>query len=174
MRFRQPKSGNTADIYDPVWVPALIFGTVYFLYKQLWLNAIISLIAAIATVGLSWFVYPFFSHMLVRWEYRQRGWLVRDDDLGDTPVHGVYANQVIVREGACPTPHRKIARVSATTYKSFPFSDEPTQASVEAKLRDEALRVGANEVINVSYRRKSLTLLGWGALIGEGLAIRTE
>lgn len=174
MRFKNPKNGDVTDLYDPVWVVVLLFGVIYFAYKKLWLNAILSLSLAIFTVGISWFFYPFFAKSLIRWEYKQRRWLDRTDGLGDIEHRGTYADDVVVQEGDCEHPYRKIARVEASTYKPFPFSPEPSVESVAEKLRDEAMKVGANRVINVSYRRKSSTWIGWGALIGEGIAVRVE
>ena len=52
----------------------LLFGPIYFAAKGVWLHAVIALIAALATSGLSWLIYPFFAKGIVCRAYARRGW----------------------------------------------------------------------------------------------------
>jgi len=56
----------------------LLFGTLYFLLKGIWIHAIISLILAIFTWGLSWLIYPFFSKNIIINHYLKNGWKLVD------------------------------------------------------------------------------------------------
>jgi hypothetical protein len=52
----------------------LLFGPIYFAAKGVWLHAVIALLAALATMGLSWLIYPFFAKGIVYKAYARRGW----------------------------------------------------------------------------------------------------
>jgi hypothetical protein len=43
----------------------LLFGPFYFAAKGAWIHAVIALLAALVTMGLSWLVYPFFAKGIV-------------------------------------------------------------------------------------------------------------
>jgi len=73
MRFEHPTNGyvETAN-YPALW--CLLFGPVYFAFKGIWTQAAASLLLAIFTGGLSWFVYPFFARRQVQKHYLRQGW----------------------------------------------------------------------------------------------------
>ncbi|HRN77073.1 hypothetical protein [Ottowia sp.] len=172
MQFKNPKNGEVADLYEPFWGIVLLFGFFYFIYKKIWINAGISLVLAIMTAGLSWLIYPFFAKSLVKWEYRQRGWLDLEDGFGEVEVKGMYAKNIPVSTSDSTDNYSKIAKISAMAYKPLPFSPEPTEEIINEKLQHEAVRLGANAVINVTYEKKKSTWVGWGGLVGHGWAVR--
>lgn len=72
-RFRNPANGYVETI-DKAWLWCLLFGCIYLAYKGAWMAAVLALLLAFLTGGLSWFVYPFFARQLVAKSYMQRGW----------------------------------------------------------------------------------------------------
>jgi hypothetical protein len=61
------------------------------------------------------------------------------------------------------------ARVTAATL----FSKTPTVEDVNLKLREQAVRIGANAVINVSYSR-GVSATSWKALTANGTAVLAD
>ena len=61
------------------------------------------------------------------------------------------------------------ARVGAATI----FSKTPTIEDVNFKLREEAMKKGANAVINVKYER-GISATSWKALTASGTAVFAE
>jgi hypothetical protein len=71
---QEPAPGRGGDL-GPPWqvvkhhsVPflwCLLFGPFYFAAKGAWIHAVIALLAALVTMGLSWLVYPFFAKGIV-------------------------------------------------------------------------------------------------------------
>jgi len=64
----------------------MVFGSAYFAYKGAWKHALLSLVAAIVTFGISWLVYPFFAYRCVTESYLERGWeQISHDQRDDSP-----------------------------------------------------------------------------------------
>jgi len=74
MWFKNPQNGYTEGIAN-AWVWALLFGCLYFAIKGVWTHAIVGLILAIMTMGLSWLIYPFFTDSIMRKHYLRSGWV---------------------------------------------------------------------------------------------------
>lgn len=53
----------------------LVFGPLYFLAKGNVKHAILSLSAALLTMEISWFIYPFFAPGIIRSMYFDKGYL---------------------------------------------------------------------------------------------------
>ena len=65
-------------------------------------------------------------------------------------------------------PYKNMGEVSASVTKLNPWGDEPKQADVEAKLKEEALKKGADALIFVRYEKLGAS---WNRLNGiEGKA----
>lgn len=73
MAYENPANGYREMPTTP-WLWTLLFGSFYFASKGIWFHAILSFVLAFGTLGLSWFVYPFFAHDIVRKHYLKRGW----------------------------------------------------------------------------------------------------
>lgn len=67
-------------------------------------------------------------------------------------------------------PHKIIGPVKATVKATSAFSKVPTEDDVNWKLREKALKMGANAVINVEYDRQKMGLTGWKPLNAKGQA----
>ena len=81
MRFRNPANGHIETVSHPIlWT--FLFGCFYFAYKGLWMHAAFSLVIAILTSAISWFIYPFFAPGIMRNHYLRNGWILVDDDKG--------------------------------------------------------------------------------------------
>ncbi len=51
-----------------------LFGPLYFASHGVWSHAVISLVVAVFTAGVSWLVYSFFAPSILRNAYLTRGW----------------------------------------------------------------------------------------------------
>jgi hypothetical protein len=70
-----PQTGVKEQTWEGFSWPCLFFGVFWFLYKSMWIWALVSLILAIFTSGLSWFVMPFFANGLHSKGLIKAGWL---------------------------------------------------------------------------------------------------
>ena len=61
--------------------------------------------------------------------------------------------------------------ISVTVNKTFLFSKTPTRKMVNEKLREEALKIGADAVILVRYGSVGMTGWSYGSLNGKGRAV---
>src|SRR3984893_9789208 len=77
----------------------------------------------------------------------------------DSPVHS----------GRIEQSHKQVAKISAKVSKGSLFSNSPTIEDVNFKLQEEAARIGANAVIDVTYSR--CKLLWYEVLEAQGLAV---
>lgn len=72
--FIQPNNNHKVhNDLAPLW--CFLFGSFYFLYKGATKHAIISLVVAIFTGGIAWFIYPFFASSLVENSFLERGFV---------------------------------------------------------------------------------------------------
>lgn len=73
MKFKNPTNDYVEEAsFCGLW--CLLFGCLYFAYKGMWGHAVINLILALCTMGVSHLIYPFFAGEAVRKHYLQRGW----------------------------------------------------------------------------------------------------
>ena len=73
MNFENPTNGYRESVSSP-WLWVLLFGTFYFAVKGVWTHAIVSLVLALLTVGITWLIYPFFASGIMRRHYLSKGW----------------------------------------------------------------------------------------------------
>ena len=74
-KFKNPQNGYTQSVSQAgAFFGCLAFGVLYFAYKGAWRHALISFGAAFCTLGISWFIYPFFAYRCVEHSYLERGW----------------------------------------------------------------------------------------------------
>lgn len=73
MKFKNPLNGYV-EKSEYSFFCTLLFGPLYFLVKGIWIHAIVALILARATDGISWIIYPFFAGAIVRKYYLRKGW----------------------------------------------------------------------------------------------------
>lgn len=80
MIFENPRNGFRMRIGSP-FLCTLLFGPFYFVLHGIWIHALLSLLAAVFTYGLSWLVYPLCAQGIVRHAYLSQGW----KDVTDEP-----------------------------------------------------------------------------------------
>jgi hypothetical protein len=88
MKFKNPQNGHIEEASGLAWLWVLLFGCFYFMFKGIWIHAIISFVVAIITVGLSWLVYPFFANSIVTKHYLNNGWIPVGADGEELSVPG--------------------------------------------------------------------------------------
>jgi uncharacterized protein YbjQ (UPF0145 family) len=86
---------------------------------------------------------------------------------------GVRIEDIEIHAGTMARPHRVIGEISAKVGAATMFSKAPTIEDVNFKLREEALKKGANAVINVEYGR-GISAMSWKALTASGTAVFAE
>lgn len=74
-----------------------------------------------------------------------------------------------IHTGPIEGPYRE-AGWATCTVNSLPIGRQRTIEEANAKLREVAVRMRANAVINVTYRRK-LSPISWRSLVAEGDAV---
>jgi len=82
-RFRIPSNGYEENVGE-AWLWCLLSGPIYFAAKGICFHAATSLLLAIGTGGISWFIYPFFANWSVRKHYLRNGWVPEKDEPRDT------------------------------------------------------------------------------------------
>ena len=75
-----PINKHPIPIYIGFSWPNLFFGTFWFLYKNMWGWAIISLFCSLATGGLSKLIFPFFANKLHQNHLLNSGFLGSEND----------------------------------------------------------------------------------------------
>lgn len=75
MTFKHPANGHTETIPSLAWLWMLLLGFIYLAIRGIWPHVLISLILAVCTAGISWFIYPFFIRKVIRNHYLKNGWI---------------------------------------------------------------------------------------------------
>jgi hypothetical protein len=78
-----------------------------------------------------------------------------------------------VHDGEIRRRYKVIGSIRARVGAATLFSKTPTIEDVNFKLREEALKIGANAIINVQYER-GIALTSWKALTATGIAVIAE
>lgn len=78
-----------------------------------------------------------------------------------------------IHAGGITQPHRVLGAIKARVGAATLFSKTPTIEDVNFKLLEEAMKKGANAVINVKYDR-GISATSWKALTATGMAIFAE
>ena len=69
-------------------------------------------------------------------------------------------------------PYTTLGEVSASVTKLNPWGEEPTQAQVEAKLKEEAAKKGADALIYVRYTKVGVSYNRWNGIEGKAQAVK--
>ncbi len=80
---------------------------------------------------------------------------------------------VEIHAGAVDFPFQPIRRLEAKCEAPTNFSKAPTMADVNLKLRELALQIGANAIVEVTYQ-SGPTLTSWRSIRGYGIAVKKE
>lgn len=173
MRFQNPANGHIEEFGEATWLWVLLFGTFYFAYKQMWFHAVLSLLLAAFTAGLSWFLfYPFASKWVVRTHYAKQGWKeIKKGEANVTDPSGASTRNIRLLPGSPAGQYRTLSEVSVKLTRWTPLERKYTREDVDQRLREQAMALGANAVMNVRYDQKDRTLATDGYIEGRGVAI---
>lgn len=80
---------------------------------------------------------------------------------------------IAIHTGGIDQPYRELGEIGAKVSAGSIFSGEPTTEDVNAKLQEEAARLGANAVLYVSYDR-GMSLTSYKVLKAAGLAVALQ
>lgn len=89
------------------------------------------------------------------------------------PPHTSVVNGFLVTEGdVADRPYIQIGTVTAKAGKFSWVSRNPDHSDVDRKLREKAQQMGADAVIRVRYTPTGVSMMSWGGIKAEGMAIR--
>ena len=75
-----------------------------------------------------------------------------------------------IHAGGLNRPYRTVGPITARSGAGTALSKAPTMEDVNFKLREVALKMGANAVINVEYKR-GVSAMSWKAMTATGTAV---
>jgi hypothetical protein len=89
------------------------------------------------------------------------------------PPHTSNFDGFIVTEGdISDRPYTELGPVSAKAGKFSWVSRNPDRSDIDTKLRLKALQMGADAVVRVHYSPTGASMMSWGGIKGEGVAIK--
>ena len=80
---------------------------------------------------------------------------------------------IAIHAGGIEQPYKSLREITAKASKGSVFSKSPTIEDVNFKLQEEASKLGANAVINVTYDR-GMSLMSYEVLKAVGRAVIVE
>ena len=94
MRFQNPANGHIEEFGEATWLWVLVGGPIYFAYKQMWLQAVLSAVLAPITGFLSWVLfYPLGIKWILRTHYAKLGWTeIKEGEGTDRVDHASYTD----------------------------------------------------------------------------------
>lgn len=69
-------------------------------------------------------------------------------------------------------PYTPLGEVSVSVTKLNPWGEDPTQADAEAKLKEEAVKKGADALIYVRYTKVGASYNRWSGIEGKAQAVK--
>jgi uncharacterized protein YbjQ (UPF0145 family) len=91
-------------------------------------------------------------------------------------VHAVPAralSEIIITENdITDRPYTTLGDISVDVNKTTLFHKDPTREQADQKLREEALKLGADAVVLVRYGTVGVSAFSWGSLNAKGRAVK--
>ncbi len=98
-----------------------------------------------------------------------------DSDVKKQSVNAVAANQIkLTSSNFDPATQVKLGELQVTVNKTTAFNADPTVEQVEQKLREDAAKLGALEVVETEISSVKISPLSWGSRSGTGVAVRPK
>lgn len=69
-------------------------------------------------------------------------------------------------------PYSTLGEVSVSVTKLNPWGEDPTQQQAEAKLKEEAVKKGADALIFVRYTKVGVSYNRWSGIEGKAQAVK--
>jgi|GEM_PF-333497 len=176
MRFQNPANGHIEEFGEATWLWVLVGGPIYFAYKQMWLQAVLSAVLAPITGFMSWvLLYPLAIKWVLRTHYAKLGWKeIKEGAALVSSPSGARSIDVRILSEPPDGNFRPLAEVAEKLTRWSPLERKYTREDVEQRLREKAMALGGNAVINVRYEQKDHTMATAGYIEGRGLAIIDE
>lgn len=73
-----------------------------------------------------------------------------------------------------PARQEKLADLDVAVNKTTAFHPNPTIEAVEAKLREDAAKLGATAVVDVKISDVKISAFSWGTRTGTGIAVKAK
>jgi hypothetical protein len=91
------------------------------------------------------------------------------------PPHTANFDGFIVTEGdISDRPYAELGVVTAKAGKFSWVSRNPDRSDIDTKLRLRTLKMGADAVVRVHYTPTGASVMSWGGIKGEGVAIKYQ
>ena len=149
-RFRNPSNGYEENVGE-AWLWCLLLGPVCFAAKGIWLHAATSLLLAIGTGGVSWFIYPFFANWTVRKHFLRMGWLpeksqaMSDEDKRRVRNQGLGLVGAIAAIGLVGA----IAAISGSIFHALIVKPSPTKGTPTDVMEGDGSKPGWHPVMKM-------------------------
>lgn len=176
MRFQNPANGHIEEFGEATWLWVLVGGPFYFAYKQMWLHAVIAAVLSVISAGVTWaFVYPFIGKVIIRAHYAKAGWTeIKEGQAQVANPSGEHSMDVRVLSTPPTGNYRTLSEVSVKLTRWTPLERKYTREDVDQRLREKAMALGGNAIINVRYDQKDHTMATAGYIEGRAMAIIDE
>src|SRR5450830_1301896 len=173
MRFQNPANGHIEEFGGATWVWVLFYGPFYFAYKQMWLQAAIAAVLAVVTGLMSWVLfYPICIKWILRTHFAKAGWKeIAEGEAVVSNASGAKSNDVRILTDSPAGGYQSLSEVSVKLVRWTPVERKYTREDVNQRLREKAMALGGNAVINVRYEQKDQTMATAGYIEGRGLVI---
>ena len=90
---------------------------------------------------------------------------------GDTRAPTEIGAILVTQDDIADRPYTVLGDLEVTVNKMTLFHPDPTRESIDAELREEAAKIGADAVILVRYGTVGISFVSWGSLDGQGRAV---
>ena len=176
MRFQNPANGHIEEFGEATWLWVLVGGPFYFAYKQMWLHVVLSAVLAPFTGFLSWVVfYPLAIKWILRTHYAKQGWVeIKEGAAQVSNPSGAHSMDVRVLTTPPTGNYRTLSEVSVKLTRWTPMERKYTREDVDQRLREKAMALGGNAIMNVRYDQKEHTMATAGYIEGRAMVIVDE
>ena len=141
MRFQNPANGHIEEFGEATWLWVLVGGPIYFAYKQMWLQAVLSAVLAPITGFLSWVLfYPLGIKWILRTHYAKLGWTeIKEGEAVVSNPSGARSMDVRILTEPPQGNYRPLSEVAVKLTRWSPMERKYTREDVDQRLREKAM-----------------------------------
>lgn len=128
---------------------------------------------AVISAGLSWvFLYPLIINWVIRSHYAKAGWqeISEGKTVVSNPV-GAHSTQIRILSAPPAGDYQALSEIAVKLTRWSPIERKYTREDIDQRLREKAMALGANAIVNVQYVEKGDSWTNAGSIEGKGLAI---
>jgi len=130
-------------------------------------------VLAVISAGLSWvFLYPLIIKWVIRSHYAKAGW--QEIPEGKTVVSnpaGAHSTRIRILSAPPAGDYQALSEIAVKLTRWSPIERKYTREDIDQRLREKAMALGANAIVNVQYVEKGDSWTNAGSIEGKGLAI---